>query len=361
MRRGIGVRGATMAQTFKGWIGRDLDEHGMAWAILVRERTGGWCELGAFLVDAWCLGVKDAYYDELPADEVQAFLDDQLPADMREEVEPACVRALVEGAVAYAQSLGFLPHRDYRKARKVFGPLKATDCTRVFTFGRGGRPCFMAGPDDDEARINRVLAVLTARLGADGFDFVDPADEEAREDEVIEPLYRFIEDGRCPDRAYSGHEAYGFLTGTCLLPDAVEPAAWPVAFWGGESAIPAFRDAAEAEAITAAILALREQIARDLEDGAYDIGLPEVGDADRERFARRCCAGFLRGLALVPKVLAWLRGHPEGAAAVSLLERTAGGEATIGESCEDEMVDAILRLDELARELIQGSDTVAGG
>jgi len=344
----------TMAQTFQGWIGKDLDEQGMAWAILVRQRDAGWCELGVFLIDAWCLGVKDAYYDELPADETQALVDDQLPVDMREEIEPSCVRALVEGAAAYAQGLGFLPHRDYRKARRVFGSLKSTDCTRAFTFGRGGRPCFMAGPDDDEARINRVLAVLTARVGADGFDFLDTAEPE--EGEAADTLFRFISDGRCPNKGFSEYEAHGFLAATCLLSQVVDPKLWITAFWGGEAAIPSFASVDEAAEITGAILGVREEIERDLDDGDFIIGLPD-GD-DREQMARRYCAGFVRGLALDPTLLAWLRGHPDGAPAITLLDGAASGDGAIAAGFEGELIGAIERLDVLAGELEAGA---AGG
>lgn len=336
-----------MAQTFKGWIGKDLGEYGMAWAILVRERTPGWSEVGAFLIDAWCLGVKDAYVDEMPAEEVQTLLDEQIPADVREEVDPACVRALVEDAVAYAQSLGFLPHRDFRKARKVFGSLKSTDCARTFTFGRDGKPCFMAGPDDDQARINRVLAILTARLGADGFDFVDTPDPE--DGEAANRLYRFIADGRCPDKEFTEYEAHGFLAATCLLGKEVDPKTWITAFWGGEAAVPTLGGVDEVLAITDAILGVRAEIARDLEEGEFFIGLPDEDDHDQ--MARRYCAGFMRGLALDGGLLAWLRGHPEAAPIVASIGSIASGEAPIGAGIEDELIDAIVRLDALAGEL----------
>jgi len=345
-----------MAQTFKGWIGTDLGEHGMAWTILVRERDGGWCEVGAFLIDAWCLGVKDAYFDEMPSDEMQAFLDDQLPADLREEVEPACVRALVEGAAAYAQSLGFLPHRDYRKARKVFGSLKSTDCTRTFTFGRDGRPCFMAGPDDDEARINRVFAVLTARVGTDGFDFIDGTIDEG--DKAANTLYRFIGAGRCPDKGFTEYEAHGFLAATCLLTRSVDPEVWIVAFWGGEVARPVFESEDEAEEITEAIVGIREAIARDLDDGDFIIGLPD--EDDRELMARRYCVGFLRGLALDGTLHAWLRGHPEGGPEISWIESLARGAEPVGADIEDRLVEAITRLDVLAGEIAGAADTPPG-
>ena len=334
-----------MAHTFKGWIGKDLDEHGMAWAILVRERDGGRCELGAFLVDAWCLGVKDAYYDEIPADEIQSFLNEQLPADTREEVPPACVRALVEGAVAYAQSLGFLPHRDYRKARKVFGSLKSTDCSRTFTFGREGRACFMPGPDDDDARINRVLAVLTARLGADGFDFSDPADTR------VDALFRFIEAGRCPDKGLTSFGAAGFITGLWIQPDLIQPEEWQPAFWGGATALPEFRDAAEAGEVTEALHVLYDETRVEMDEDEYLVGLPPADDPACAASAAQYSAGVLRSLGLRPKVLSWLRTHPEGAPAIALLERCGRGEEPAGENLEDDLANAVLALRDLGAEL----------
>jgi yecA family protein len=342
-----------MAQIFKGWIGKDLQTHGMAWAILVRERTPGWSEVGAFLVDAWCLGVKDAYYDELPTGEVQRMLDDQLPADMREEAEPACVRKLVEGAVAYAQSLGFLPHRDFRKARKVFGSIKATDCPREFTFGHHGKPCFMAGPDDDLARINRVLSILTARLGPEGFIFVDTEDADGLTDEelMVEELYSFIAGGGCPEKAFTGYEAYGFITGLWIQPDLILPSEWVPLFWGGEKSTPVYRNAGEAQSVSAALMALYNQVGTDLGEGEYAIGLPAPDESDAALMVSRYCIGVLRGLGLRPAVLSWLRGHPEAAAALALLERGAGGGLPAHETPEDDLVDAVACLRVLAGEL----------
>ena len=46
----------------------------------------------------------------------------------------------------------------------------------TFTFGRDGKPLYLAGPLDAPAVVERRLAQLTERLGPDGFEFVD--DEE---------------------------------------------------------------------------------------------------------------------------------------------------------------------------------------
>jgi hypothetical protein len=49
---------------------------------------------------------------------------------------------VVEQAVQYAQGLGFAPHPDYKKAARVFGGLRAEQCSQKFTFGHKGKPLY---------------------------------------------------------------------------------------------------------------------------------------------------------------------------------------------------------------------------
>src|SRR6266508_866337 len=76
-------------------------ENGMLYAMICRFSSSGLVQAGVFLLDIYCLGVKDAFYTEVRQTEYSNFLDRAFP-DRRESVEPACARKLIEGAVAYA-------------------------------------------------------------------------------------------------------------------------------------------------------------------------------------------------------------------------------------------------------------------
>ncbi len=340
-----------MGQQYRAWIGTDLAEHGIAWVVVVRERTTDWCEVGAFLVDAWCLGVKNAYADEMPAADFKEFLGHQLPEGESEEVDPACARKLVEGAVGYAQSFGFLPHREFKKARRVFGSIKSTDCAREFAFGREGRPCFVTGPDDDESRIARVLAILRARLGEDGFDFIDAADTDAM-DKAIDELFEFIDRGRLPTGDFTPVEAEGFIAGIVLLPEAIKPSEWLPAFWGGEAQVPVFADEEEARTVSAGVFALYQRVLGEIDEGRYAVVLPPASAPGHTEAAGRFCAGVLRALAMQPKVVSWLRGHPEGGPQLAILESCAAGTSLEpGVDWIHRLQQAVTELDELTMEL----------
>jgi len=155
---------------------REFQATGITTVVIARTDDAGWTRVGVFLIDLKCLGVKDAFALALPATEWPAELARLVPADERTALHPACARKLVEGAAAYAQQLGFLPAREYAAARRVFGSVRAADCSETFTYGKDGKPLFIAGPNDDEARVARVLRTLTAKLGPAGFHYIVPVD-----------------------------------------------------------------------------------------------------------------------------------------------------------------------------------------
>ena len=86
--------------------------------------------------------------------------------------EPCCARKLVEQAVQYAQGLGFAPHPDYKKAARVFGGLRAQQCSQKFTFGHEGKPLYRRGPGETEEQARRIVWHLQQRFGSGNFEYL---------------------------------------------------------------------------------------------------------------------------------------------------------------------------------------------
>lgn len=139
-----------------------------------RTADGG-VAVAIFLVDRNCLGVKNAIaricsrYD----------YDNEILHKMRSqfqsrEITPATARRFVESAVEYARSIGFAPHRDYERARPIFGDIDPAAATEELEFGKDGKPLFIAGPNDDEARCRLIMATLARTVGPDGSHFLIP-------------------------------------------------------------------------------------------------------------------------------------------------------------------------------------------
>ena len=160
-------------------VSRDLFEVGMGPVFLSRKMPDGEIALGSFLLDVYCLGVKNAIFTVVSESSYQEMIESGPNQGNTETIHPACARKLVEESAAYAASLGLKPHKDYAAARKVFGDLDPDACPRTFEFGKDGRPFFVSGPGDTPARCRQIIDKLTKNVGEDNFDVMMAPPEDA--------------------------------------------------------------------------------------------------------------------------------------------------------------------------------------
>ncbi len=165
---------------------RELFDHGLGSVILSRKMPGGDIAAGLFLVDVYCLGVKDAFFTLRTEADYEKMMDGQYDRESLETLHPTCARKLVEGSVAYASDLGLNPHKDFAAARRIFGDLDPDACPRTFEYGKDGKPFYMSGPHDTPARSRKIINTLTKKVGEGNFHntlAMDP--EEMDIDEIL--------------------------------------------------------------------------------------------------------------------------------------------------------------------------------
>lgn len=147
--------------------------------ILVARRSPmGQIAAGMFLVDLGCLGVKNALgrvFNTRP--EYRELRDGMMARQKMIKADLDLAAKIIREAIAYADELGFKPHRDYRDAMLVLGDADPDACDVPIPLGKDGKPLFVAGPYDN---VDRIMARLRRKLGHDGFHFMIPigGDEE---------------------------------------------------------------------------------------------------------------------------------------------------------------------------------------
>jgi hypothetical protein len=166
-RHAVPVAGAPIHECL---VPESLFDIGIGNVIVSRKLPNGFIGAAFFLVDVFCLGIKDAFYDVLSPAEYD-YRVSGLEHETFRAIHPTCARKLVEGAEAYALDLGFNPHPDYQRTRQIFGDLDATACPTHYVFGKDGKPFFMSGPYDTPARCRHIIDTLTRRCGPEGFHF----------------------------------------------------------------------------------------------------------------------------------------------------------------------------------------------
>ncbi|MGH8901621.1 MAG: helix-turn-helix domain-containing protein [Egibacteraceae bacterium] len=147
----------------------NLGANGLAGVVVARRHRPERVSVCGYLVDTYCLGVKDAIGPRTMGERdlpsfvrmfFSAFDETPLAAPMD------LARHLVWGAVDYARALGFRPHPDFQRAAGHLGEWQETS---AITFGENGRPLYVQGPHDDP---NRVLRTLARSVGQDNFHFL---------------------------------------------------------------------------------------------------------------------------------------------------------------------------------------------
>ncbi len=165
---------AVTAPIHECWMGDQIFTSGMGTVIVSRAMPDGRLGAAFFLLDVYCLGIKNAYFLPMSRNEYLYRLEDIAQHETMTPIQPAYARKLTEDTEAYARDLGFSPHPDYQLAKRIMGDINATDCSTQFTFGKDGQPYFIAGPHDTPKRIDKILDTLTQRCGPNGFHYLLP-------------------------------------------------------------------------------------------------------------------------------------------------------------------------------------------
>ncbi len=169
----IQLRAAAQVPILHCCMMREIWSQGIGQVMISRQFPNGQVACVSFLVDRYCLGVKDVLMTVLPRWQYQEGFYEQMAARFSlVSMKPECARKFVEGAVEYARNLGLPPHRDYQVAKLIFGDIRAEDCSKEFEYGLDGKPLFIPGPNDSMARCKEILATLDEHCGEGGYDYL---------------------------------------------------------------------------------------------------------------------------------------------------------------------------------------------
>jgi hypothetical protein len=150
----------------------NLFEAGIGNVLVARRLPSGMLGCAWFLVDVFCLGVKDIFYREVSEAELRSRLEALSETQEFVEVEPTRARRLIRDAAAYAAGLGLPAAKDTPVIEAIFGDFNANACTDTFTFGKDGKPFYVSGPYDTPARIRTIGQTLEKSCGTGNWDYM---------------------------------------------------------------------------------------------------------------------------------------------------------------------------------------------
>lgn len=157
---------------YECWLPLEIWDKGIGQVIIARENNQGDIAIGVYLIDTFCLGIKNCFVRLTDEYEYQNMLDHirSLCGEMN-PVEPSYAHTLIIRAAEYADQLGFKPHNDFSKAKNLLRGIPI-DENQQFTFGRDGKPCYMQGPNESPSDVKRILKILESNQGNENYHFL---------------------------------------------------------------------------------------------------------------------------------------------------------------------------------------------
>ncbi len=161
-----------------------LFETGIGTVIIARKMPNEHIGASFFMLDVFCLGVKNAFFAEITLQSYRQRLREIQEREALQTISPVCARKLIEECATYAKNLGFSAHSNYTKAKKVFAGIDVKACSEEFTFGKDGQPLYINGPFDTFERSRKILNQLTKTCGPDNFHYFAELEEPLNEKKV---------------------------------------------------------------------------------------------------------------------------------------------------------------------------------
>jgi hypothetical protein len=154
------------------WIMEGWREAGITPVVVARQQTPDRIMFGVYMIDLYCLGVKDVF---TRTDYTLNRFERELPelcSGSSEKCSVELAHEIIYGGLEYAEKIGFPPHPDFKRqmADVLLDPPDAHPRQDNVTFGKDGKPFYVSGPNDDRVRINHIVNTLKRTCGDGNFE-----------------------------------------------------------------------------------------------------------------------------------------------------------------------------------------------
>jgi hypothetical protein len=167
------IRRARTFPVLECWISASWqkEDPGLVEILLARQQPDGNICFGVYLVDKYCLGLKNTFAN---AGFSRSRYQNEVRNKIFRETKPqACpvelAHQMIYASIEYAARFGFEPEKDFALSQYMLAPRGELEEPYQLTFGKNGKPFFVAGPHDNAARI---LKQLEKTAGPGNYDYL---------------------------------------------------------------------------------------------------------------------------------------------------------------------------------------------
>jgi len=160
---------------YKCLINKDWEEEKLCNIFITRQHVNGNVTVCMYLVDLYCLGVKDTFFHfNIPYREIERMTSQAETGSVFIEVPYELVHNILFAGLEFAEEYGFEPHKDFTSITSYFLeeddeniPLMDIECG-----GDDGKPFYVDAGYEMPARVNQIIVQLRNTAGEGNFHYV---------------------------------------------------------------------------------------------------------------------------------------------------------------------------------------------
>lgn len=161
---------------FECLVSPEWKETGMTHVVVARSHSNGNITACIYLVDLYCLGVKDCFYMFNASME---YYRKKMGKYHFEQISYVLAHNIIYSAVAFAEEYGFKPHKDFTSITRFMLDEDTEDVELIeIECGKNGKPFYVCGPYDDQKKAGAIIAQLERTAGKGNYDYILPGSDD---------------------------------------------------------------------------------------------------------------------------------------------------------------------------------------
>ncbi|MEA4936724.1 MAG: plasmid pRiA4b ORF-3 family protein [Paludibacter sp.] len=159
---------------YKCLVNSNWKDNGIAEILISRKHANGNLTTGMYMIDLYCLGVRDSFYHfnrpEFEFNELVENLSeglDMIPIDY------ALAHNIIHAALEFSEDLGFKPHKDFTSVTQYILEEDTEDVELIeIECGLNGKPMFIMSDSFTEAQSRKIINQLEQAVGHGNYDII---------------------------------------------------------------------------------------------------------------------------------------------------------------------------------------------
>jgi len=178
---------------FECLVKADWETTKLAPIIIARNHTNGNITVCSYLVDLACLGVKDTMYlFNVPIQKYEEFKEKVSRGMEMIEIDYVLAHNIVYAGIEFAETYGFKPNKDFESVTKYMLEVDSEEIELIeIECGDEGKPIYLRGPFEDEAKARKIVAQLEKTAGPGNYVYMDRYDEFKAKDEFEDAVNEY--------------------------------------------------------------------------------------------------------------------------------------------------------------------------